>query len=107
MNPLLSNPALAVGYMPSQSQTPLETRFPKPSCDGEYHLFNAAPPSNPNPLPLPGYLPIEEVLLRVVGNRLWTPHPQSTPYQPPLPGFPSDAVLSIVFSSLSSSAKNT
>lgn len=49
MNPLLSNPTLAVGYM--SSQTPLETRFPKPSCDGEYHFFNAAPPSNPNPLP--------------------------------------------------------
>lgn len=72
MNPLLSNPTLAVGYM--SSQTPLETRFPKPSCDGKYHLFNAAPPSNPNPLPLPGCLPIEEVLSRAVGNRLWAPH---------------------------------
>lgn len=103
MNPLPSNPALAVGYMPSQPQTPLETRFPKPSPDGEYHLFDAPPPSNPNPLPLPGCLPIEEVLSRVVGNRLWIA-PRPCPYRHPLPGFPSDKILKLVMDSLSSSS---
>ncbi|KTF28775.1 hypothetical protein cpL1_0811 [Chlamydia pecorum] len=109
MNPLPSNPFLAVGYERSLTQalcskkTPLEQNLPKPSGDGEYHLFGDTVPTNPIPLPLPGCLPTEEVLQRVVGNRLWIA-PRPCPYRHPLPGFPSDKILKLVMDSLSSSS---
>ena len=62
-----------------------------------------AVPINPNPLPLPGCLPMEEVLQRVVGNRLWT-MPQPIPNHPPLSEFPSDEILKLVMVSLSFSS---